>query len=257
MVASWSLDHVGPMARTVDGVARLLGFRASRCRATFRACGWASPAASFATMCSPRSPRPWTLPLACLAAAGAHLVDIELPDMTATPALGSLIALPELFALHRADLAHDVGPQVRLNLELGLVEPASAYVAALRARVPSSAPYARPSRRTPWMACSPRRFPSPLPPKTRPPWPKTRTCASASRSTWPAASAQCALRLRRPRVTDRLRKLSASRSPMPWSCHRPGLRAADRLARCSAAFLSEVGSAERGRRAADADSVGG
>jgi aspartyl-tRNA(Asn)/glutamyl-tRNA(Gln) amidotransferase subunit A len=134
MLASWSLDHVGPMARTVGGVARLLDAHLTL-DGDVRGLRLGVPGGFFRTNVEPAVLEAVDAASGVLAAAGAQLVDVALPSMAATPGLGSLIALPELFALHRADLAHEVGPEVRLNLELGLVEPASAYVAALRGRV--------------------------------------------------------------------------------------------------------------------------
>jgi aspartyl-tRNA(Asn)/glutamyl-tRNA(Gln) amidotransferase subunit A len=122
------------MARTVGGVARLLD---SRITLEGRVQGLRLGVAGgfFRERVAPAVLEAVDAAASVLAAAGAQLVAVELPGMASTPSLGSLIALPELFALHRADLAHDVGPEVRLNLELGLVEPASAYVAAQRGRV--------------------------------------------------------------------------------------------------------------------------
>jgi aspartyl-tRNA(Asn)/glutamyl-tRNA(Gln) amidotransferase subunit A len=150
MSASWSLDHVGPMATSVQGVAFLLdallgaGAEPSLARTALEdgvrglrlgvAGGW------FRERVQPDVAAAVDQAIRVLTAEGAHLVDVDLdsPLMAASASIGSLIALPELALLHGQDLRRHpdlLGEQVRLNLELGLVEPATAYVGALRARL--------------------------------------------------------------------------------------------------------------------------
>src|SRR5688500_19608288 len=67
----------------------------------------------------------------------ASLVDIDIPDMSAWNAAGTMIISAEAAAVHANWLrtrAHDYSPQVRMRLEQGLAFPAAAYLNALRLR---------------------------------------------------------------------------------------------------------------------------
>jgi aspartyl-tRNA(Asn)/glutamyl-tRNA(Gln) amidotransferase subunit A len=139
MVCSWSLDHVGPMARTVDDVAHL--FRALTGAPIHLpdaitghrlgvATGW------FREHVQPGVLAAFDTALQVFADSGAHVIEVNADFLAGAAALGSLIALPELASLHYQDLqnAHLLGDQVRHNLELGLAEPAPTYIVALRSQ---------------------------------------------------------------------------------------------------------------------------
>jgi aspartyl-tRNA(Asn)/glutamyl-tRNA(Gln) amidotransferase subunit A len=68
---------------------------------------------------------------------GAHVVDVDLPDMDPWNAAGSMIISAEAAALHGNWLRtrpQDYSPQVRARLESGLAIPAASYIDSLRLR---------------------------------------------------------------------------------------------------------------------------
>jgi len=155
MPLSWSLDHVGPMTRTVRDAALLLAVIAGR-------------DASDAT--SSRRPVPddlATLPRAiaglrigvpenyyfdrvdpemeaavraairALEGLGAVLVDLRLPDPEPLVGVANVITRSESAAIHARLLRerpHEVGPVVRARLEIGFQISAHDYIQAQRVR---------------------------------------------------------------------------------------------------------------------------
>ncbi|MCB1740641.1 MAG: amidase [Gammaproteobacteria bacterium] len=72
-----------------------------------------------------------------LQAAGATLVEVELPFAETIGGLGTAISGTEALALHRAwlrDRPHDYGPQVRARYMMNLGIPAADYLAVVQAR---------------------------------------------------------------------------------------------------------------------------
>jgi len=68
---------------------------------------------------------------------GARIVEVELPELAVMPVVGLTILLPDTSAFHRRWLRErsaDYDPATRLLLELGELVPATHYVTALRAR---------------------------------------------------------------------------------------------------------------------------
>lgn len=139
MIASWTLDHVGPMARNVDGVATLYsaltgvpltGHDTVRGLRLGVAGGWFREHVQDGVLTA------FDAATRVLADAGAQLVQVDLDFLKGAARTGSLIALPELASLHARDLEQRelLDEQVRLNLERGLVEPAVDYLGALHAR---------------------------------------------------------------------------------------------------------------------------
>jgi aspartyl-tRNA(Asn)/glutamyl-tRNA(Gln) amidotransferase subunit A len=122
---SRSLDHVGPLARTV-GDARLI-LEALRGR---------RPAGREADRPEPAALR-LGLPDDDLRAAGVRIDAVRLPHASSAPAVYLAIQLPEASAYHAATLERrpeDYQPGVRLRLELGRYVLAEDYVRAQRGR---------------------------------------------------------------------------------------------------------------------------
>jgi aspartyl-tRNA(Asn)/glutamyl-tRNA(Gln) amidotransferase subunit A len=68
---------------------------------------------------------------------GARIVEVELPELQVMPVVGLTILLPDTSAFHRRLLRErqtDYDPATRLLLELGELVPATHYITALRAR---------------------------------------------------------------------------------------------------------------------------
>jgi aspartyl-tRNA(Asn)/glutamyl-tRNA(Gln) amidotransferase subunit A len=138
-VASWTLDHVGPMANAVEDVALLLDALTQSHVA--RVAGLDGlrlgvPEGLFREHVQPDVLSAFDTAVARAANDGAHVARVDLAPLAAAPEVGSLIACPELFAGHGDDLAHAdlLGDQTRLNLEQGAAEPAHVYAGALRTR---------------------------------------------------------------------------------------------------------------------------
>jgi aspartyl-tRNA(Asn)/glutamyl-tRNA(Gln) amidotransferase subunit A len=75
--------------------------------------------------------------IATLAAAGATIVPVTLPDLDEIGNLANLVSASEAAAMHRPWLAErgdEYGPQVRRRMERGLLYPAVRYIEALRMR---------------------------------------------------------------------------------------------------------------------------
>jgi aspartyl-tRNA(Asn)/glutamyl-tRNA(Gln) amidotransferase subunit A len=153
---SWSLDHVGPLARTVEDAALLLSVLAG-------------PDANDATTLDrPQLPerlvdadgdvdglrvgvlrgKPFEpfepavglaldRALATLAAAGASVVEISLPELERTLPVEFAIVAAEAASYHEARIMHSpetIEDEVRTFFETGLLLPASVYLRAQRAR---------------------------------------------------------------------------------------------------------------------------
>jgi aspartyl-tRNA(Asn)/glutamyl-tRNA(Gln) amidotransferase subunit A len=137
MVASWSLDHVGPMARSVDGTALLLAALAGAAfdmPQTIAGLCIGVAVRWFRERVRPSVLAAFDTAVGTLAELGARLYDVDLDFLADAQPLSSLIALPELASLHRQDLdqADVLSAQVRTNLEGGIREPAIDYLDALR-----------------------------------------------------------------------------------------------------------------------------
>jgi aspartyl-tRNA(Asn)/glutamyl-tRNA(Gln) amidotransferase subunit A len=151
---SWSLDHTGPMARTVEDVALMLNALAAY---DPKDPASANVPAEDYTLSLGRSIkgmrvgvlRSWYTPTADEAVAetveaalvtlkelGAEVVDVEIPHIGYT-AVSSAIMMPEAYAYHQADLMETpekYAPQLRARLLSGGLFLAHEYVNAQRAR---------------------------------------------------------------------------------------------------------------------------
>jgi aspartyl-tRNA(Asn)/glutamyl-tRNA(Gln) amidotransferase subunit A len=141
---SRSLDHVGPLARTVADARLILeALRGSRPAA--RAADRPEPAALrlglpgdylMETLDDPVRGQ-FERALAALRAAGVRIDGVRLPHASSTPAVYLAIQLPEASAYHAATLVRrpeDYHPGVRQRLELGRYVLAEDYVRAQRGR---------------------------------------------------------------------------------------------------------------------------
>ena len=157
MPLSWSIDHIGPLARSAADLARLLGVvaghdprdpSASRRPVPDYAAGLGSGVAGL-TLGVPRGvfrdgvaaevERALEAALATLEAAGARRVAVTVPGAEHLAELGRVILYSEAAALHGHWLRtrpEDYSPQVRARLATGLAIPAAAYAEALQLRAP-------------------------------------------------------------------------------------------------------------------------
>lgn len=155
MPLSWSCDHVGPLARTAEDIACLLGIIAGHDPAdpTTRRAPPPDYAARLATGVAglrigvPRRHyfdavdadvgRALEAALAALAGAGATLVPVDAPAPELLTELGRVLVYAEAAAAHAGFLrAHPeaYSPQVRTRIETGFAIPAPTYLAAAQLR---------------------------------------------------------------------------------------------------------------------------
>lgn len=144
---SWSLDHVGPMARTVEDVELLYSVMAgSEASAlTVDARGDEKANGLRVGVLRPPAPDPsdpaveeaTRASLALWRSLGAQIVEVEPQEWEALSAVGTIVLLSEAAAIHRAQLGLDpkaYGTDVRVRLLAGLAVGAQRYVRALQAR---------------------------------------------------------------------------------------------------------------------------
>ncbi len=155
MPLSWSCDHIGPLARTAADLARLLGVIAGQDPADPTASRRPVPdyeAALDTGVVGLRIGIPGNFyfdgvdadvqrrldaALATLAAAGAVLVPVEVPDPKSLGELSRAIVYPEAAAAHAHWLRSrpgDYSPQVHARLASGVAIPAPLYLEALQLR---------------------------------------------------------------------------------------------------------------------------
>lgn len=161
---SWSLDHVGLMARTVDDVATLLaavaGWDEADTTSSRAPVGRAAPhgterldglrigvaAHYYHDPIAADVLDAFEAGLDHLCSLGATRVDVVIEDVDLSPATQLGILLPEASAYHERTLrssAELYGDDVRTFLELGEVMPATYYVNSLRTRARVKAGFRR------------------------------------------------------------------------------------------------------------------
>ena len=154
--AAWTLDHVGPIARTVEDVALVLGAIAGADRADpstsdvpvpdytagldggIRGMRIGIPRGIFWEWCDPAVENVVREAIATLGMEGAELVEIDLALVEYTLAAGFVIALVENATHHRRSLrerAHLYEPGVRALFDAGAVVFGADYLDAQRVRV--------------------------------------------------------------------------------------------------------------------------
>ncbi|MBI1886054.1 MAG: Asp-tRNA(Asn)/Glu-tRNA(Gln) amidotransferase subunit GatA [Chloroflexi bacterium] len=152
---SWALDHVGPMCRTVEDAALVLGAIAgadpldpsaadvvvprfeSRLDGDVKGLRLGVPREYFFDNVDAEVEAAVRGAVAVLEELGASVREVSLPHLEATPHAVNAIMLPEALAYHQAWLKErpgDYGEDVRLRLELGATYPAVHYVQAQRTR---------------------------------------------------------------------------------------------------------------------------
>jgi aspartyl-tRNA(Asn)/glutamyl-tRNA(Gln) amidotransferase subunit A len=152
LALSFSLDTVGPLARTVTDAAliyeAIAGFDARDPGSSRRPAPRVRPALEggakglrvgvpksyFYDPLEPEIAERVRASLEVFRAEGARLVEVDVPDLSATNVLTLLITAAEGAAAHAALLAErarDYGPQTLARLMTGMLAPASAYLEAL------------------------------------------------------------------------------------------------------------------------------
>jgi aspartyl-tRNA(Asn)/glutamyl-tRNA(Gln) amidotransferase subunit A len=155
MPLSQSLDTVGPLARTVEDCALLLGLMAGADPADPTAIGGSLPDYMAATRgpmkglkvgvptafyiddLDPEVARALDETITVLKREGAEIVHVELPDQRQLSAASQLVLAVEAAAFHKRWLIErpqDYGPQVLMRLQNGLAIPGVSYLEAMRWR---------------------------------------------------------------------------------------------------------------------------
>jgi aspartyl-tRNA(Asn)/glutamyl-tRNA(Gln) amidotransferase subunit A len=148
---SWTLDHVGPMARSAADLARVMPLIAgpdgqdpmaagqydgARWRGDFRGLRIGVPGGWFLEYLDDAVRDAWEAALALFEARGARLVPVDLGDLGTPQTDGYLIMMCELASLQEPDLdrieVYDTGTRARI--EQGLRFAATDYLRALRRR---------------------------------------------------------------------------------------------------------------------------
>ena len=160
MPLSQSLDTVGPLARSAEDCALLLGLmagadprrphRGRRPAAGLHGGDAAAdqrpaigvPAAFYVDDLDPEVARMLDETIAVLKREGANIVQVELPDQRQLTAACQLVLAVEAAAFHKRWLIErpqDYGPQVLMRLQNGLAIPGVSYLEAMRWRGPALA----------------------------------------------------------------------------------------------------------------------
>nr|WP_170949193.1 amidase [Rhodococcus sp. 06-621-2] len=142
---SSTLDHVGPIARSVSDVARLLDVMSGRAGADALTV-WSdsldgvvvgAPTSWFEPMLDDEIKEAWTSARAAVLQLGGTVVDVEIPSLKFAALAQWAIIAPDAFDSNSALLrtkAADLPDDVRLRLELGMFRSATTYVRAQRIR---------------------------------------------------------------------------------------------------------------------------
>jgi aspartyl-tRNA(Asn)/glutamyl-tRNA(Gln) amidotransferase subunit A len=152
---SWSLDHAGPLARTVADCAVTLGALAGfdardpgsadvpvgdylvELEQGVKGLRIGVPRNYFFEHIEPEVEATVRAAIATLEKEGAQLVEVEIPMAELIPAIEFGLCMPEASAYHRTTIrerAELYEPDVRTFLEAGMMIPAVDYIAALRQR---------------------------------------------------------------------------------------------------------------------------
>src|SRR5215470_6447314 len=162
MPLSQSLDTVGPLARTVEDCALLLGLMAgadpedptastapvpdylAATTASLKGLRIGVPTAFYVDDLDADVAKVLDDTIAVLKREGADIVKVELPDQRQLTAACQLVLATEAAAYHKRWLIErpqDYGPQVLMRLQNGLAIPAVSYLEAMRWRGPALAAY--------------------------------------------------------------------------------------------------------------------
>jgi aspartyl-tRNA(Asn)/glutamyl-tRNA(Gln) amidotransferase subunit A len=162
MALSHTLDAVGPLARTAQDCALLLGLMAgadpqdptavtgpvpdymAATRGSIKGLKIGVPTAFYVEDLDPEVARILDETMAVLKREGAEIVQVELPDQRQLTAACQLVLATEAAAFHKRWLIErpgDYGPQVLMRLQNGLAIPGVSYLEAMRWRGPALAAY--------------------------------------------------------------------------------------------------------------------
>jgi aspartyl-tRNA(Asn)/glutamyl-tRNA(Gln) amidotransferase subunit A len=160
MPLSQSLDTVGPLARTAEDCALLLGLMAGADPADptamegplpdylavvqrpLKGLAIGVPTAFYVDDLDPEVARIIDETVANLKREGASIVQVELPDQRQLSAASQLVLAVEAAAFHKRwmiERPQDYGPQVLMRLQNGLAVPAVSYLEVMRWRGPALA----------------------------------------------------------------------------------------------------------------------
>lgn len=156
MGLSFSLDNVGPLARTVRDCARLLGviagpdvndatastrpiddYEQAALEADVKGLRIGRPTSYYYDGADPEITELMDKSLQVFASLGAEVVDVEVPDQHRLSDLANVVMTSEAATLHGAWLKerpHDYAPQVRARIEPGFLWPATRYLQAMHVR---------------------------------------------------------------------------------------------------------------------------
>ena len=161
---SWSLDHIGPMTRTVEDAAIVLGViagqdekdphttdrpvpdYASALSGDITGLRIGLPKEYFAEAMEPELKKAVNEAISCLESLGAELREVSFPGESRLFSIARVIHMSEASAFHDKWLRscpQDYGPDVRLRLEQGRLFLATDYVRAQQARTVASREYAQ------------------------------------------------------------------------------------------------------------------
>jgi aspartyl-tRNA(Asn)/glutamyl-tRNA(Gln) amidotransferase subunit A len=162
MPLSQSLDTVGPLARTAEDCALLLGLMAgadpndptavggplpdyaAATREPIKGLTIGIPSAFYVDDLDPEIARVLEETTATLKAEGVRVVQVELPDQRQLTAACQLVLAVEAAAFHKRwmiERPQDYGAQVLMRLQNGLAIPGVSYLEAMRGRGPALAAY--------------------------------------------------------------------------------------------------------------------
>src|SRR6202165_4357605 len=160
MPLSQSLDTVGPLARSAEDCALLLGLMAgadpedptaiagpvpdytAALREPIKGLTFGVPAAFYVDDLDPEVARILDETVAVFKREGADIVQVELPDQRQLTAACQLVLAVEATAFHKRwmiERPQDYGPQVLMRLQNGLAIPGVTYLEAMRWRGPALA----------------------------------------------------------------------------------------------------------------------
>ncbi|HTF73006.1 MAG TPA: amidase [Bradyrhizobium sp.] len=162
MPLSQSLDTVGPLARSAEDCALLLGLMAgadaddptavagplpdylAATRESIKGLKIGVPTAFYVDDLDPEVERILDDTITVLKREGAEIVQVELPDQRQLTAACQLVLAVEAAAFHKRwmiERPQDYGPQVLMRLQNGLAIPGVSYLEAMRWRGPALAAY--------------------------------------------------------------------------------------------------------------------
>jgi aspartyl-tRNA(Asn)/glutamyl-tRNA(Gln) amidotransferase subunit A len=158
MPLSHSLDTVGPLARTAEDCALLMGLMAgadpqdttavnlavpdyiAATQGSLKGMRIGVPTAFYVDDLDPEVARVLDETVATFQREGAEIIKVELPDQRQLSSASQLVLAVEAAAFHKRwmiERLEDYGPQVRMRLENGLAIPAITYLEAMRWRGPA------------------------------------------------------------------------------------------------------------------------